>query len=281
MPKSNNIRVLAEKMAENARSRRDAHPVQGFIATEGFLYVPVDRITPNPDQPRKHFDKTALEELTASVKEKGILQPILVRHDPAQKDQFIIIAGERRWRAAKASGLREMPALVRASEDALEVALIENVQRQNLTALEEAKGLHQLKEARGYTLEQLGKIIGKSKQSVGESLKLLELPDDIQAEVRRSTDVRTSQKSQLLQVVRAGSPEKLRTAWEALKTGEITTVRDLRKKTAKPAGGRPKHYRFEHKPDGKPYAVTVAFTKKTASRAEVRGALKDALKHLP
>jgi ParB family chromosome partitioning protein len=258
----------------------DMHPVRQFMTREGFLYVAVDFIRPNPDQPRKHFDKAAIEELTASVREKGVLQPILVRQDPAQNEHFLIIAGERRWRAAKAAGLEEIPTFVRPSEDALEVALIENVQREDLNPIEEAEAFLRLKEARGFTDEQLAKVVGKSRVSVTESLSLNQLPEAVKAECRTSDNW---SKSQLLQVLRAGSPEKVQDAWKAAERGDVTTVRALREhkhQQKKAALGRPKHYRFEYAPKGK-FHLTLTFPKKTATRADVRGALKDALKHLP
>ncbi|MFZ0888196.1 MAG: ParB/RepB/Spo0J family partition protein [Candidatus Binataceae bacterium] len=252
------------------------HPVRHLAANEGFLYVPIDLVRPNPDQPRQHFDGASLEDLAASVKEKGVLQPVLVRKEPAGAG-FILIAGERRWRAAKAAGLQELPALVRQEEDALEVALIENLQRENLNPIEEAEALLKLKKARNFSDEELAKIIGKSRQAVNDSLTLNELPEKIKAECRTSG---TCSKSQLLQVIRAGSPGKVVATWQALTSGELRTVRDLRRH-AKAAKGRPRHYRFVHRPKGRPFQVLVSFSKTKATRAEVRAALRDALQHLP
>lgn len=252
--------------------------------TARVLMIPVANIEPDPNQPRKDFDETAHQEMTASIREVGVLQPIIVRRKPDFRDRFIIIAGERRWRGAVATPLLEIPALLRSPKDVLEIGIIENLQRQDLAPLEEAEALKRLKDAKGYTLGDLGRIIGKSKASMSETLKLLELPADIQAELRTRSDVRTIAKSQILQVLRAGDSQKIRAAWDALTRGELKTVRDLRTHTkrAAPAGrGRPPHYTFHHRPVGKPFHVTVTFSKKTASRAEVRGALKDTLKHLP
>jgi ParB family chromosome partitioning protein len=209
------------------------------------------------------------------VKEKGVLQPVLVRPDPDGK-HFMLIAGERRWRAAKAAGVAEIPALIRTEEDSLEVAIIENLQRENLHPLEEAEALLRLKTIKEYTDQELAHVIGKSRKAVNESLLLTQLPESIKAEWRTSA---TASKSQLLQVLRAGSPEKITGAWNALTTGEVTTVRELRRRKA-PKKGRPQHYRFEHKPRHGRFAVTVTFPNRSASRAEVRTALKDALSHL-
>ncbi len=278
MRKRHDLKAAALRIVTRVTPRSSEHPVHHFSKVEGFMQLPIALVRPNPDQPRKHFDERSLADLTVSVEEKGVLQPILVRKAP-EGDGFILIAGERRWRAATAAGLKEIPAFVRTAEDALEVALIENLQRENLNPIDEAEALKKLKDARNYTLDDLGRIIGKSKVTVSESLKLLELPADIQDEIRHGSDVRTP-KSQMLEIARAGSPEKARAAWEALKTGELRTVRDLRK-TKKHTGGRPSHLRLEYAPEGQLYRLTLTFAKKSATRADVRAALKAAIKDLP
>jgi ParB-like chromosome segregation protein Spo0J len=159
----------------------------------------------------------------------------------------------------------------------MEVALIENLQRENLSAIEESEALLRLKQARRCTDQMLAKIIGKSCPSVNDSLLLNELPEAIKAECRTSGDW---SKSLLLQVVRAGTEAKMLETWEALRTGQVRTVRDLRVRGHQ-AKGRPKNYRFTHNPKGKPYQVSVTFSKTKATRSEVTTALKDALKHLP
>jgi ParB family chromosome partitioning protein len=211
------------------------------------------------------------------VKEKGVLQPVLVRPDSDGK-HFILIAGERRWRAARAADIAEIPALIRNEEDSLEVAIIENLQRENLHPLEEAEALLHLKTIKGFTDQELARVIGKSRKAVNESLLLTQLPALVKAEWRTSA---TASKSQLLQVLRAGTSEKIEETWHSLKTGQVTTVRELRRQKQSTRRGGPRHYRFHHRPKGKPYHVSVTFTKKTASRAELRVALKDALNHLP
>jgi ParB/RepB/Spo0J family partition protein len=277
MTKRPNIKEIGLGMMKEGSDPRQDHPVRHLAASEGFLYIPIAQLRPNPDQPRQHFDAAALEDLTASVKEKGVLQPVLARKDP-EGDGYFLIAGERRWRAATAAGLTEIPSLIRGEADALEVALIENLQRENLNALEEAEVLFKLKKARDFTDEQLGKIIGKSRTSVTESLALINLPQDIKAECRA---LDTASKIQLLQVFRAGSEEKMRAAWKALKTGEIRTTRGLRA-LAKPNGkGRPKHYRFVHRPRGQSFRVQVTFTKAEATAEEIKAALQDALNNVP
>jgi ParB family transcriptional regulator, chromosome partitioning protein len=279
MSKRPNIKEIGLKIVRGGSERNADHPVHHLSANEGFLFLPLALVRPNPDQPRQHFDDASLDDLTASVKEKGVLQPVLARKDP-KGEGYILIAGERRWRAATAAGLTEIPALIRNEADHLEVALIENVQRENLNAFEEAEALLKLKQARGYTDEQLAKIIGKSRSSVTESLTLNGLPEAIKAECRTS-DI--GSKSQLLQVLRAGNNEEKLALWQAFKTGEVRTVRDMRnhKTSATNGRGRPKNYRFQHKPKGHQYQVVVTFSKSRATREEVSDALKDALKHLP
>jgi len=145
----------------------------------GFRLVPVDRITVNPDQPRSRFDDDSLEELAASMKEVGVLQPIVVT---GGDDGYVLVAGERRWRAAKRAGLTEIPAVVREStgKPTLVEALIENVQRQDLTPLEEAHAYQQLLENYGMTQEQVASRVGKSRPAISNTLRLLQLPQEVQ-----------------------------------------------------------------------------------------------------
>ena len=217
MPKRPNLKDIGLHIVQGGESQRADHPMRHLAANEGFLYLPINLLRPNPDQPRQHFDDSLLEDLTASIIEKGILQPVLARKDPV-RDGYILIAGERRLRAATAAGLTEIPALIRSEADALEVALIENLQRENLSALEEAEALLKLKNARQFTDEALAKIIGKSRQSVNDSLILNELPEQIRAKCRTSG---MWSKSQLLQVLRAGTHEEIVAAWEALRAARF------------------------------------------------------------
>jgi ParB family transcriptional regulator, chromosome partitioning protein len=278
MAKKLNFKEIALSAVSPKRPSGAAHPISQLAANEGFLYIPLRMVRSDPDQPRKYFNDASLDDLTASIREKGVLQPILVRKEPAGEG-FVIIAGERRWRAAKAVGLKEIPALVRDAQDALEVALIENVQRENLKPLEEAEALMRLKQARDFTDQALAKIIGKSRTSVTELLTLNQLPKSIKDECRTS-DIWT--RSQLLQLVRAGSPKEIEVVWARIKGGSGATVRDLRRSSGssgrKRAGGR---YKFLHKPKGRTFQVLVTFSKAKATRSEVGAALKDALKHLP
>ena len=152
---------------------------------KGLSTVAVADLLPSPFNPRQHFDETALAELAQSIREKGLLQPVLVR--PAeQPGRYEIVAGERRWRAAQIAGVHEVPVIVRdmSEREALEVALIENVQRTDLNALEEAFGYRRLIEQFGYTQQQLAEIIGKSRSHVANTLRLLNLPDEVREMIR-------------------------------------------------------------------------------------------------
>lgn len=158
----------------------------GGPAIDAIRQIPVDRIRPNPHQPRKTFDAQALEDLKASIGEHGVLVPILVRE---RGEGYELIAGERRWRACAALQRSTVPAIVRASDDreSLEVAIIENLQRENLNPLEEAAGIAQLIEAHDFTQEQVAQRLGKSRPAVTNALRLLGLPAAIKALVADGT----------------------------------------------------------------------------------------------
>jgi ParB family chromosome partitioning protein len=143
--------------------------------------LPVDCIIANRQNPRRDFDADQLEELTNSIREKGVMQPLLVRPIAAQPNNYEIIAGERRWRAAQRAGLTDVPVIVRdvGDKEALELAIIENVQRADLNPLEEAQGYGQLMEQFDYTQQDLAQVIGKSRSHVANTLRLLKLPPDV------------------------------------------------------------------------------------------------------
>ncbi|KZY37916.1 chromosome partitioning protein ParB [Roseovarius sp. HI0049] len=148
--------------------------------------IPIEMIAPNPDQPRRSFDPEALEDLAASIREKGIIQPLIVRPSPKTEGQFEIVAGERRWRAAQMAKLHAVPALIREFDDTevLEVAIIENVQRADLNPVEEAAAYNQLMEKFGHTQERLATALGKSRSHIANSVRLLTLPAEVQDYVR-------------------------------------------------------------------------------------------------
>jgi ParB family chromosome partitioning protein len=275
MPRRPDIAALARRTIEEAGQGSNGHPLRKVLTDENaarILLVPVDQLEANPKQPRQHFDQASLDELTASIREVGILQPLIAMKQPGTAT-CMLIAGERRLRAAKAAGLREVPVLLRTPDDAAEVALIENLQRENLNAIEEAQALFNLKEAKGYTDAALAKIIGKSRVSVTETMALNRLPEAIKAECRLTDKW---QKTQLLQVLRAGPPEKMQAAWAGLRTGELTTSRQV-KKRANSLRGRRENYRHTYQPTHRRFQVTVTFARSRANSDDVRAALKEAL----
>jgi ParB family transcriptional regulator, chromosome partitioning protein len=143
--------------------------------------VPIEFLSPNPKNPRRHFGEADLADLAQSIKEHGVVQPVVARPSPTEKNRYEIIAGERRWRAAQRAGLAEIPVIVRDVNDrtALELAIIENVQRADLNPVEEALGYQQLIDFHGYSQADLGQVIGKSRSHVANTLRLLKLPDVI------------------------------------------------------------------------------------------------------
>lgn len=155
-----------------------AQPVTGAPRIDQF--VAIERLIPNPDQPRRDFSPDALADLAASIRQKGVIQPLIVRPHPS-KDGFEIVAGERRWRASQLAGLHEVPVLVRDFDDGevIEVAIIENIQRADLNAYEEAMAYRQLMEKFGHTQEKLADGLGKSRSHIANTLRLLNLPTDV------------------------------------------------------------------------------------------------------
>ena len=163
-------------MAESPVSVTGGQPVPG-----GVQMAPIESLKPNPDQPRKIFSQTDLDELAASIRDKGVLQPILVRTQPGEDGVWQIIAGERRWRASQAARLTEVPIVVREMDDVevFEVAIIENVQRADLNPLEEADAYRMLMERFGRTQDAVAGIVGKSRSHVANTLRLLQLPEEV------------------------------------------------------------------------------------------------------
>jgi ParB family chromosome partitioning protein len=186
-------------MADEARSRlgRGLAALIGDVGTEGTAQaqpergraqrrLPVGFLRANPRNPRKSFDTSDLDDLTASVREKGVVQPILVRPVTGSADLYEIVAGERRWRAAQKAGLHDVPVVVRelSDKESLEIAIVENVQRQDLNALEEAVGYQQLIDEYKYSQSELADVIGKSRPHIANTLRLLKLPDEVQTYLR-------------------------------------------------------------------------------------------------
>ena len=187
----------------------------------GNEYLPLSRIEPRAGQPREEFDDEALEELAGSIREHGIIQPIVVR--PLENGYYQIVAGERRWRAARLAGLREAPVRILELDDrkTAEVALVENLQREDLNPMEEARGYRSLQQQYGLTQEDVASRVGKSRPVVANSLRLLSLPEEVQAMVADG-DLNMSTARALLELDR--DSDRLRAAAEIRKRG--LTVRE-------------------------------------------------------
>lgn len=154
---------------------------------ELVVEIPLDQVRPNPYQPRRIFDQGALSDLTASIQQNGVFQPIIVRQPDLALDRYEIIAGERRFRASQAAGKITIPAVVRQLDDRkmMEIAVVENLQRENLTPLEEAQSYHNLMEKLSLTQQEVAALVGKSRSYIANSLRLLSLPDSVKVMVNR------------------------------------------------------------------------------------------------
>ncbi|OLB60864.1 MAG: hypothetical protein AUI11_12020 [Acidobacteria bacterium 13_2_20CM_2_66_4] len=257
--------------------RHDEHYVEALAASAGApigRLVPIDRIDPNPHQPRQVMGD--LSELIASISEKGILEPLVVRQ---RGDRFQIVAGERRYQASVQAGLRELPVVVRDVDDTevIELALIENLQRKDLTPFEEAEALHGLADRCGYTHEDLARRLGKSRTSVTESLALQAMPEEVR-NLCRLADI--SSKSLLLQVVRQETTEKMTALVEKIASQGGATRQQLREAATKPKPGRPKHYVFAYRPPTKAFNLKLSFAKSRASKDDVIEALEAIIRDL-
>ncbi len=206
----------------------------------GIRRVPIEFIRPNPRNPRKSFDEQDLADLTQSIREKGIVQPVLVRTSPAGANQFEIIAGERRWRAAQRAGLHDVPVIVQdvTDKEALELAIIENVQRADLNALEEARGYEQLIAEFDYTQQDLAQVIGKSRSHVANTLRLMKLPEKVKQLVGEGKLTAGHARA----LVGADDPEGLaqRIVEEGLTVRDAEALAQAPKPVDASKGGRPK-----------------------------------------
>lgn len=180
--------------------------------------LPIEQIAPNPDQPRKHFEPALLRELADSLKRHGLLQPVVVTPSPTVAGQYILIAGERRWRAAQIAGLHELPAVIRDTpeSDRLELAVLENLQRLDLTPIEEAQAFRQLIDVRGYTQEVLAERLSKDRSTVANALRLLRLPSKVQDLVQ---DGRLSMGHARALLALESASDMLALAYEAIEKG--------------------------------------------------------------
>jgi ParB family chromosome partitioning protein len=252
--------------------RHDEHYVATLSAPAGTpigRLLAIDQIDPNPDQPRQAMGD--LSELMASIAEKGVIEPIVVR---VRGGRYQIIAGERRYQASVQVGLKELPVVVRDVDDGevLELALVENLQRKDLTAFEEADALHTLASRGGLTHEDLAKRLGKSRTAITETLALHKMPAEVK-NLCRLADI--SSKSLLVQIVRLGDPAKMIAMVEKIARDGNATREKLRKETtAKAQRGRPRAFVFNFKPATKSFKLHLTFAKSQVDRGEIISTLE-------
>jgi len=195
--------------------------------TPKIIEVELTKLRPNPDQPRKVFDEVTIKELADSINQHGLIQPISVVPDPENQDSYMIVAGERRYRAHQHLAKQTIVAIITKGKPD-EIALIENIQREDLSPMDQAEGLASMMNKHGYKQEDLAKIVGKSRPTVNELLSLNNLPDDIKTECR-TFDI---PKSALVQIVRVGDAAEQRRFWDEYKKGEVKTVRQAKQRKA-------------------------------------------------
>ena len=284
MPKKDFTQLIQEDMStvptlnETREDGSERRRIQDTKRLKGARLIPIDRIRPDPDQPRKTFGKESLQDLVDSIREHGILQPIAVEYDE-QEDYYKIINGERRWQAANEAGLKEIPCIERVVDEQTRLVhqLVENLQREDLNPIEEAEGYQTLVQRFGYTHEQLAQSVGKSRTVVTETLSLNNLPEDIKQDCRTSDNC---SKSILLQVVRQPNYQKMSDVWEQVKTGGLT-VREARTKSRrKGAPGRPKSFEFKYEPPDRGFTLRVRFRRTDVAKSEVVEALSKAIEEI-
>jgi ParB family chromosome partitioning protein len=232
-------RELSPAIVSLLSSERKGH-------TSGVRMVPIDRITPNPENPRITVDEATLEELAASIREHGVLQPILVR--PTGGAEYQLIAGERRWRASRIAGLAQIPALIEDIDDdtALEIAIIENLQREDLSPLEEAAMYDRMIRDHGYSIRKLAGKLGKDKGYLENRLRLADAPE----EVRALVSVRKDTLSHAYELMKVENPKKRRRLAEQVARGELSLVK-LRERI----DGRPRPPAADDAADAEPDGV--------------------------
>jgi ParB family chromosome partitioning protein len=260
--------------------RHDSHYVEELAKhrpTQIGRLIAIDKIDPNPEQPRTEIGD--LTELTASISEKGVLEPLLVK--PSRlTGRWMIIAGERRWRAATAAGLSEVPCIEMEVDDrtVAEIALIENMQRKDLTIWEEADGLQSLCERFGYTHEEVARKVGKSRTTVTEIVSIATIPQDVRDLCREAG---IAAKSVLLQLVRQPDDESMRRLATQITSQGLTRddAREVRRQEAGPRivpEGKP--YTFRYAPAQKDFSLEIKFRRASVSGNEVAEALRLAAK---
>ena len=262
------------------KMRHDAHYVETLTSYSGAAVgrmIPTDKVRPNPDQPRKTLGD--LRELTDSVREKGVLEPLLVRYVP-REDTYYIISGERRYHASKAAGLPEVPCIIKIADDAetLEIGLIENLQRKDLTPFEEADGLQRLADHFDYTHDDIARKIGRARFSVTETMSLHVIPSEIRKDcIERGILT----KSLLLQVARQPSEKRMQEMVHRIAQGGLTRdeARKARQQQTESAP-RPQPFLFDYRAEDESFHVRVQFRKSQVSREELASVLRSILREI-
>jgi ParB family transcriptional regulator, chromosome partitioning protein len=262
------------------KMRHDAHYVETLTSFSGASIgrmIPIDKIRPNPDQPRKNIGD--VRELANSIREKGVLEPLLVRYVP-REDTYYIISGERRYHASRAAGLHELPCIEKIADDAetLELALIENLQRKDLTPFEEADGLQRLADHFDYTHDDIARKIGRARSSVTETMTLRVIPDDVR---RACIEKGIASKSLLLQVARQPSEKKMhemvvRIAQSGLTRDEARRAR----KDETESAPRPQPFLFDYHAEDGAFHLRIQFRKSQVSDEELADVLRAVLRQL-
>ena len=262
------------------KMRHDAHYVETLTSFSGASIgrmIPIDKIRPNPDQPRKHIGD--VRELADSIRQKGVLEPLLVRYMSGE-DAYYIISGERRYHASQAAGLHELPCIEKIADDAetLELALIENLQRKDLTAFEEADGLQRLADHFDYTHDDIAKKIGRARSSVTETMSLRLIPADVR---KACVDNGIATKSLLLQVARQPTEKKMREIVQRISQGGLTRdeARQARKEETA-AAPRPQPFVFNFQAEDGTISVRLQFRKSHVRDEELAAALRMVLRRI-
>jgi ParB family transcriptional regulator, chromosome partitioning protein len=262
------------------KMRHDAHYVESLTSYSGAAVgrmIPVDQIRPNPDQPRKALGD--LRDLSESIREKGVLEPLLVRFVP-REDCYYIISGERRYHASRAAGLREVPCIEKMADDAetLEIALIENIQRKDLSPFEEADGLHRLATQFEYTHEDVAKKIGRARSSVTETLSLRSIPESLR---KKCVEHGIISKSLLLQIARQPTEKKMIEMMHRIMQGGLTRDEARRERRDEQGGPqRPRPFIFQFEPENESFRFRIQFKKSHVSRDELIVTLREILGQL-
>lgn len=260
----------------HVRMRHDLHFVEQLVSRSGApvgRLIPLDRIEPNPHQPRQDFGDLA--ELEASIRQKGVLEPLLVK--PLEYGRYLIISGERRFQAAKLAGLRELPCIELDVDEATmaEIALIENLQRKDLTPFEEADGLKALVDRFGYTHQEIAQKLGKSRSSITEALSLAKLPEEIRQACRRA-DI--TSKSLLLQIVRQPDTASM---WELIRRVETEGVgRDVLRQERRLSRTKPQKKPMVYRYRGDDFVVEIRFRRTQVAREQIADCLEQVLRAL-